>query len=76
MKARETCSHWRVTLRVTIVKDHETVTFKHHSTGIPGTKNQAVRKLKKVCATFWPSADLRLLGARPDRIAEGKEVKA
>jgi hypothetical protein len=61
-----TAAFWRVTILV----KKGTTEFRHHADCVPGTRSQAVRHLRSVCAGLWPSATLRLVRAIPDRKAE------
>lgn len=64
--------YWRLTMRVTIKRPDRVSEFRHHSAGIPGSKREAVRHFRKICRSLWPSAKLRIVAAKPDRIAETK----
>ena len=65
---------WRITMKMVIKRGAFESEFTRHSTGVPGTRAQAVKHLRKVYANMWPSARIRLVDAKPDRQAEKKEA--
>ncbi len=67
-------SFWRITMKMKISRGCFESEFKQHATGVPGTKAQAIRHLRKIYSSMWPSAKVRLVSATPDRQAEKKEA--
>jgi len=67
---------WRITMKMRIKRGAFESEFTRHSTGVPGTRAQAVKHLRKVYSNMWPSAKIRLVSAIPDRQAEAKEASS
>lgn len=68
---REIAAFWRITYKVST----STKEFRHHATGVPGTKRQAVKRMRAVCEKMWPTAKLRLVAVTADRQAEAREAR-